>query len=344
MPLLRRQVVLAARPSAEPRAEHFALVDADCPEPRKGEVLLRTVYLSIDPYLRGRMNAAKSYAPPAAIGEVLPGETIAEVVVSRDEGYRAGDLVEAPIGWQTAAVCDGRRLRRPAGPDLPPSLSLGVLGLPGLAAWIGMVDIGRPKSGDTIVVSSAAGAVGSLAGQLAKVRGARVVGIAGGPVKCRYLVETLGFDAAVDYQASDFPLAIREACPRGVDLYFDNVGGDIFDRVFPLLNDFARVPLCGQIAHYNGSVAVDDMDRLPLVLGTMLTRRITIQGFIVSDHLDRLPAFRSAVAPLVAAGRICTHEVYVEGLERAPEAFLQLLRGTHLGKVLVRFPPHSIAS
>lgn len=251
MAIVNRRIVLAARPHGEPRPEHFRLEEGRMPAPKPGEVLLRTRWLSLDPYMRGRMSAAKSYARPVEIGEVMVGQTVSEVVASENPAFAEGDLVLSQSGWQDYAVSDGQGLRRLDPADGPPSRFLGLLGMPGMTAYAGLLEIGRPKAGETVAVAAATGPVGSLVGQIARLKGARAVGIAGGPEKCAYLTETLGFDAAVDHRADDFPETLARACPDGIDVYFENVGGAVFDAVLPLLNDFARVPVCGLVSGYN---------------------------------------------------------------------------------------------
>jgi NADPH-dependent curcumin reductase len=246
-----RQVLLAARPRGEPTPDDFRLVEAKAPEPGPGRMLLRTVYLSLDPYMRGRMNAGPSYARPVEVGEVMEGRAVAEVVESNLNGYKPGDVVFAPTGWQEYALSDGKEARK-LDPALgPASYALGVLGMPGLTAYAGLLTIGQPKPGETVVVAAASGAVGSLVGQIAKIKGCRAVGVAGGEKKCRYVKEELGFDACLDHRDPTLPGRLKEACPDGIDVYFENVGGKVFEAVLPLLNNFARVPVCGLIAHYN---------------------------------------------------------------------------------------------
>src|SRR3954452_1039077 len=277
-----RRIVLAARPVGEPRASDFRLEEFSPPDPGPGQMLLRTLWLSLDPYMRGRMSDAPSYATPVAIGQVMEGRTVSEVVASNLDGFAAGDIVFSPNGWQTHAVSDGKLVRKIDPALAPVSTALGVLGMPGMTAYTGLSEIGRPQTGETVVVSAASGAVGSLVGQIVKLKGARAVGIAGGPDKCRYVVEELGFDACVDHRGGELPARLKAACPKGIDVYFENVGGAVFEAVFPLLNNFARVPVCGLIAHYNDTQATAPK-WAPMMMRAILTKRLTFRGFIVSD-------------------------------------------------------------
>ncbi len=324
-------VVLARRPVGEPREDDFRFVEGEVPEPREGEVLLRTRWLSLDPYMRGRMSAARSYAPPLEIGEVIVGATVSEVVRSRNDAFPEGTLVLANAGWQRYAISDGRDLRA-LDPTLgPPTYALGILGMPGQTAYCALFDIGRPRPGETVVVSAATGAVGSVAGQLAKIAGCRVVGVAGGPEKCRYAVDELGYDACIDRRAEDLDAALARHCPDGIDVYFDNTAGAILEAVLRRLNVGARMLLVGLIEHYNAT----EPPKGPY-LGPLLVARARIEGFLVRDHLAHTPAFLRHVGGLVKAGRLRYREHVVDGLENAPRAFIGLLRGENFGKVLVR--------
>ncbi|WP_232630041.1 NADP-dependent oxidoreductase [Methylobacterium sp. Leaf118] len=336
MALMNRRIVLASRPHGEPKPEHFRLEESRAPTPKEGEVLLRTRWLSLDPYMRGRMSAAKSYAQPVEIGETMVGQTVSEVVASHHPAYALGDRVLSPAGWQDYFVSDGTGLHRLDPAAGPPSAFLGVLGMPGLTAYAGLLEIGRPQPGETVAVAAAAGPVGSLVGQIARIKGARVVGIAGGPEKCAYLTDVLGFDAALDHRAGDFPDALARACPDGIDVYFENVGGAVFAAVLPLLNDFARVPVCGLVAGYNLSEMPPGPDRAPLLMRAVLTRRLTLRGFIVSDFAGLHGAFLHDVGDWLKAGQVKAREDVVEGLEQAPAAFAGMLRGTNFGKLVVR--------
>jgi NADPH-dependent curcumin reductase CurA len=334
--LMNRQIVLAARPQGEPKESDFRLVETPVPEPSPGKLLLRTMYLSLDPYMRGRMNAGPSYAPPIQIDEVMGGGTVCRVEASNIHEFGVGDTVEAYAGWQEYALSDGRGVRK-LDPSLAPiSTALGVLGMPGMTAWTGLTNIGQPKAGETVVVAAASGAVGSVVGQLAKIKGCRAVGIAGGERKCRYVVDELGMDACIDHRRPDFAEALRDACPKGIDIDFENVGGPVFDAVLPLLNTFARVPVCGLIAHYNATELPGGVDRVPLLLGHVLTKRLTLRGFIVFDFANQQKDFLAEVGPLVRDGRIKYREDFVDGLENAPRALIGLLRGENFGKMLVR--------
>jgi NADPH-dependent curcumin reductase CurA len=332
-----RRIVLASRPDGAPTPENFRLEQVPVAEPAAGQVLLRTVYLSLDPYMRGRMNDAKSYAAPVALGEVMGAGTVSRVEASKHPGYQVGDWVLGYSGWQDYALSDGKGLTRLA-PTLPrPSTALGVLGMPGFTGYMGLLDIGRPKAGETVVVAAATGAVGSVVGQVAKLKGCRVVGVAGGEAKCRYAVEELGFDACIDHRAAGFKAALAGACPNGIDVYFENVGGAVFNAVMPLLNTSARIPVCGLIAHYNDNRLTRGVDRLPLLMSTLLARRITMRGYIISlDYGDRFDEFFSEMSAWVSEGKIKYREDVVDGLENAVDAFIGLLEGKNFGKLVVR--------
>src|SRR6266566_6150763 len=333
---INRQIVLASRPEGGPNLANFRLVEAAVPKPRDGEVLLRTIWLSLDPYMRSRMSAAKSYAKPVEVGEVMVGGTVSKVEASRHKDFAAGDIVLSYCGWQDYGVASGEALRKLDPARAPVSTALGVLGMPGMTAYTGLKTIGQPKAGETVVVAAATGPVGSLVGQIAKLEGCRAVGIAGGAEKCRFLVEDLGFDAAVDHRVGDFAHKVKEACPDGIDVYFENVGGAVWDAVFPLLNDFARIPVCGLIAQYNMTELPGGPDRTPQLFRQVLTKRLTIRGFIVRDFADQAEAFGRDVSAWLQQGKIKYKEDVVEGLENAPQAFLGLLQGKNFGKLLVR--------
>jgi len=334
MAKVNRQIRLAARPLGFPKESDFEMVELPVPEPGEGEVLTRTLFLSIDPYMRGRMNDTKSYSTPVPIGGVMVGRTIGEVVASRDSGFAAGDIVVSFGNWQEYALIRGKTLRKLDPVLAPVSTALGVLGMPGHTAYVGLLDIGQPQPGETVVVSAASGAVGSLVGQIAKIKGCRVVGIAGGDAKCRYVVDELGFDACVDHREADFGAALARACPRGVDVNFENVGGAVLQAVWPLLNDFARVVVCGLIAHYNDNTPSRSPD-----LRSVLIKRLTVRGFIITDHNARLDDFLRDVSAWLREGRIKYREDIVDGLEHAPEAFIGLLHGRNFGKLIVRVAP-----
>jgi NADPH-dependent curcumin reductase len=331
-----RKIVLASRPEGAPQPSNFRLEESPAPEPRDGQVLLRTLWLSLDPYMRGRMSAARSYAKPVEVGEPMVGGTVNEVVASKHPDFKPGDVVLGYAGWQDYAVSDGAGLRKLDPRRAPISTALGVLGMPGMTAYTGLLTIGQPKSGETAAVAAATGPVGSLVGQIAKIKDCRAVGIAGGKDKCRYLVDELGFDAAVDHRSKNFPDELRQACPKGIDVYFENVGGAVWDAVFPLLNDFARIPVCGLIAQYNMTELPGGPDRTPQLFRQVLTKRLTIRGFIVSDFASQAEAFGRDVSAWLTQGKIKYKEDVVEGLENAPQAFVGLLQGKNFGKLLVR--------
>ena len=336
MPETARRIVLASRPVGEPKPSDFRLEEFSVPQPGPGQLLLRTTWLSLDPYMRGRMSDAPSYAKPVGVGEVMEGGTVSEVVASSNDKYREGDIVLSRAGWQTHMVSDGSGLRK-LDPNLAPvQTALGVLGMPGMTAYTGLLEIGQPKAGETVVVSAASGAVGSVVGQIAKIKGARAVGIAGGPDKCRYVKDELGFDDCVDHRAADFPAQLKAACPKGIDVYFENVSGPVWDAVFPLLNTFARIPVCGLIAQYSATEAPDMKYKTSQLFRAILTKRLTIRGFIVSDFWGRFDEFIRDVPQWIKEGRIKYREDVAEGLENAPAAFMGLLKGRNFGKQLVR--------
>ena len=328
---VNRQILLKSRPSGAPSAADFALVEGPVPTPGAGEVLLRTRYLSLDPYMRGRMNDGPSYAAPAELDKPMVGGTVSEVVASNHPGFAVGDFVSAYAGWQDYALSRGGGLTRLDPQAAPLSLALGLLGMPGLTAYCGLMEIGRPKPGETLVVAAASGAVGSVVGQLAKLKGCRAVGIAGGAEKCRFVEQELGFDACLDHRAPDLRQRLAGACPGGIDIYFENVGGAVQKAVLPLLNNFARIPLCGLIAQYNDGTPTPGPDtRL------FLTKRLTLRGFIVSDLVPLYPQAIAELAAWYRDGRIKYREDIVDGLDKAPEAFLGLLQGRNFGKLVVK--------
>jgi NADPH-dependent curcumin reductase len=332
-----RRIVLAARPKGRPTPSNFRLESVDVPTLGPGQILLRTLYLSLDPYMRGRMDDRKSYAKPVALGDVMGGESVAEVVSSDRPGYAPGDIVLAPTGWQTHSVSDGEGLRKLDPALAPVTTGLGVLGMPGFTAYSGMRVIGRPKAGETVAVAAATGPVGSLVGQLAKRAGARAVGIAGGPEKCAFARRTFGFDAVVDHRQADFADQLAAACPDGVDVYFENVGGAVWQAVLPLLNKFARVPVCGLIAQYNdnGAPTGDGVDRLPATMREILSKSLTLRGYINFEFKELYPDFLEEVGAGVRNGSIRYREDIVEGLESAAEAFIGMLEGRNFGKLIV---------
>jgi len=329
------RILLASRPVGRPTADDFRIESAPVPVPEDGQVLLKVRYLSLDPYMRGRMSAAKSYAAPVEIGALMEGGTVAEVVESRNPAFRVGDIVLSHNGWQSYAVSDGRGLLRLDDWPAPVSTALGVLGMPGFTAYAGLLTIGQPKPGETVVVAAASGAVGSAVGQIARLKGARAVGIAGGAEKCAILRDEFGFDAAVDHRSPTFAEDLAAACPEGIDVYFENVGGTVWDGVFPLLNTFARIPVCGLIAQYNATGSFPGPDRLPVLMRDVLTKSLTIRGFIQREFVDQRPAFLREMGEWVASGAVRHREDVVRGLENAPEAFIGLLEGKNVGKLVI---------
>jgi NADPH-dependent curcumin reductase len=314
-----------------PVPEDFEIAEAPLPEAGDGQVLLRGIYLSLDPYMRGRISGARSYARPVGIGEVIEGRVVGQVVRSRHPDFAAGDYAFGGYGWQLYSAVDGFGLQKLDPAEAAISTALGILGMPGLTAYLGLANIGQPKPGETVVVSAASGAVGAVAGQLAKRAEARVIGIAGGRDKCRYVEDELGFDACLDHRAPDLAAALETACPKGVDVYFENVGGAVQQAVFPLFNDFGRMVMCGTISEYN-----DTTPRPGPNLGAVVRKRIKIQGFIVGDQRQRHAEYRAVAAPLVREGKLRYREDIVDGLDNAPQAFIGLLQGRNFGKLLIR--------
>ena len=337
-----RQIQLAARPVGAPTAADFKLVTTPVPSAGPGEVLLRTVYLSLDPYMRGRMSDAASYAEPVALGTPMVAGTVSRVEASNNPKFAVGDWVLAYTGWQDYAVSDGSGLTQLDPKMGSLSYALGVMGMPGFTAYMGLLDIGAPKAGETVVVAAATGAVGSVVGQIAKLKGCRAVGIAGGAEKCRFAVEELGFDACIDHHNPELPALLAAACPKGIDVYFESVGGKVFEAVLPLLNTSARIPVCGLIAHYNATTLPDGPDRTPVLMRNLLTKRIRMQGFIIfDDYGDRYPEFAKDMGQWLAQGKIKFREDIVDGLENAPQAFMGLLEGKNFGKLIVRVAKES---
>ena len=329
------QVLLKSRPSGEPTLEDFELVERPIPVAQDGQVLTRTIYLSLDPYMRGRMNAGRSYAEPVKVGGVMCGGTVGQVVDSHHPGLRAGDFVLGAAGWQAYGLESGETLRRLDPAQAPLSWFLGVLGMPGLTAYVGVRDICRVKAGQSVVVSSAAGAVGSAAGQIARILGAkRVVGTAGSDDKCRYVVGELGFDACLNYKTADLPRELRQSCPEGIDAYFDNVGGAVLEAVCRQINVGARIAIVGAISQYNAAQLPPGPNPVFLLL-----KRAAMQGMLVSDYPHRQETFLADVSAWLKAGRLKHREHFVEGLAAAPAAFLGLFRGESFGKLLVRVSP-----
>ena len=344
MPKSVKRVVLAARPVGEPKPTDFRLEDYSVPSPAEGQVLLRILWLSLDPYMRGRMSDAASYAMPVPIDGVMEGGTVAEVVESRNANYARGDIVLSYSGWQEYALSNGDDLRKVDPKAGPISTALGVLGMTGMTAYMGLLEIGRPQSGETVVVASASGAVGSVVGQIAKIKGARAVGIAGGKDKCDYVKQELGFDVCLDHRSPDLAAELKDACPRGIDVYFENVGGKVFDAIFPQLNPFARIPVCGLIADYNELPGARPAapDWAPTILRNILVKRLTFRGFIVTDFNDKYSDFIRDMSQWHSEGRVQHREFIAEGIECSPEAFIGLLKGANFGKQLVRVGPESV--
>jgi len=328
---MNRQVLLASRPQGWVVEDNFRIVETPLPAPGHGEVLVKNEWLSLDPYMRGRMNEAKSYVPPVQIGEVMVGQTVGEVLESQDAAFKAGDKVLAPLGWQLYGSAKAKSLRKIDTARAPATYYLGVLGMPGMTAWFGLSEIGKPKAGETLVVSAASGAVGSVVGQLAKIMGCRAVGIAGGKAKCDYVVDELGFDACIDYKAGDVGERLREACPNGVDVYFENVGGVLLDTMLTVMNRFSRIVICGFVAEYNATEPYGYKR-----LRSILVNRIRMQGMLVFDWEERYGEAIEALAKHLAAGKLKYRESIVEGLDNAPKGLIGLLKGENFGKQLVK--------
>ena len=329
--MLNKQVLLAARPKGAPKESDFRIVETEVADPADGELLVKNLFLSLDPYMRGRMNEGKSYAARVELDHVMVGSTVGEVVASRHPKLKVGDVVLGGFGWQAYGLSKGEGLMKLDPAKVPLSAYLGAAGMPGVTAWYGLFDIGKPKPGETVVVAAASGAVGSVVGQLAKLHGCRAIGIAGGKDKCDYVTGELGFDACLDHRDPSLKERFREATPGGVDVYFENVGGAILDMVLARLNAFARIPLCGLVSQYNATEAYGVKN-----FGALLTNRVTLQGFIVSEHMDRWPAALADLAGHVAAGRLKYRESIAEGLDSAPSAFIGMLEGKNFGKQLVK--------
>ncbi|MBU8908015.1 NADP-dependent oxidoreductase [Desertibacillus haloalkaliphilus] len=330
---VNKQIQLAKRPKGLPTMEDFRFVEGSIPRACEGEVVIRTLYLSVDPYMRGRMNDEKSYIAPFQLDEVITGGVIGEVVESRSTQFKQGDVVSGMLGWQQFSVAHENELRK-LSPELAPvTTALGILGMPGLTAYFGLLEIGKPQEGETVVVSGAAGAVGSIVGQIAKIKGARVVGIAGSDEKISYLLDELGFDAAINYKTeTSVKRALQHSCPDGVDVYFDNVGGEVSDAVMPLLNRFARIPLCGAISSYNAA----GKDIGPRIQPYLVKNSVLMQGFIVANYQDRFTEGIKELATWLREGKLTYEETITEGFENIPDAFLGLFEGKNLGKQLVK--------
>ena len=341
---MMKEVVLAARPQGEPKLSDFRVEEKPVPDLPAGGIVVRVLWQSLDPYMRGRMDESKSYAAAVPIGGRMEAGCVGEVITTDNPKFAEGDIVEGRFGWCTHSASDGAGIRK-IDPSLAPiQTAIGILGMPGITAYVGFLDHGRPKEGETLVVGAATGAVGTLVGQLAKIKGLRAVGVAGGPEKCAYAVEELGFDACIDHYAmadgSAMTKALAAECPDGVDIYFENVGGKTLDGVMPLMNVWGRMPVCGMISQYNlgglGATGGEGPDRLPKLWRTILVQRLSVRGFIITDHYDRFPAFLEEVSGYIRDGRVKYRESITEGIENAPQAFLDMLKGGNFGKTLIK--------
>lgn len=338
-----QEIVLASRPKGVPTAENFRLETGALPQPGDGEILVRVHYMSLDPYMRGRMDDAKSYAAPVPIGGRMEAGGVGEVIASNSKAFAPGDIAFGMFGWGTHGVANATMCRKLDPNQVAMTHSLGVLGMPGFTGWHGLMEYGRPKEGETLVVAAATGPVGSMVGQLAKSLGLRTVGIAGGADKCALATETFGFDVCLDHRAydsvTDMRAALKEHCPKGIDIYFENVGGKVLEAVIPMMNPFGRIPVCGMISYYNvglgGNPATDALS-MPQLWRTVLVNFLSINGFIIMNHWDRYPQFLTEVAPKVASGEIAVLEDIADGIANAPEAFIGLLQGKNRGKQIVK--------
>ena len=337
-PHLNRRIVLAERPNGLPSKKTLRMETVEVPQINAGEVLLRTIYLSIDPYMRGRMNDTKSYAEPVKIDEIMTGQVVAKVESSNLDGFTKGEYVLSGSGWQDYAVSDGSELMNLGQDPQNASWSLGILGMPGYTAYAGLLKIGNPKPGDTVVVAAASGPVGATVGQIAKIKGCHVVGIAGGSKKCRHVLNNLGFDACLDHKADDFSDQLRAACPGGIDIYFENVGGKVLYSVLPLLNPFARIPVCGVASWYNLAGLPEDLDRGPAIMGTILRMKVKVEGFIIFDSFPKetYQDFIRDMSEWLDDGKVKFKEQIINGLENAPEALNDVLLGNSFGKVVIK--------
>ena len=330
MSVRNKQWLLASRPKGTVEESNFRMVETEVPSVQDGQLLIKVHYLSLDPYMRGRMEESKSYAPPQPLNEVMIGGTVGEVVESRNAQYQPGDMVVGMGGWQQYYVSEGGGLMKVDTRHIPASAYLGSVGIPGVTAWYGLLQIGKPKAGETVVVSAASGAVGSVVGQLAKINGCRAVGIAGGKAKCEYVVNELGFDACIDYKADGFRDALKAATPDGIDIVFENVGGEVFDAALARMNAFGRIAVCGLIAGYNGQdIGLKNVR-------SILVNRLTIRGFIVAEHMEFWPQALKELGGYVAQGKLKYRESIAQGIESAPKAFMGLLKGENFGKQLVK--------
>ncbi len=334
-----RQIVLAARPAGAPKDTDFRWVESDIPSPGPGQMLTRVIYLSLDPYVRGRLNDGPSYAAPIQIDGIIAGRTVSQVTQSNLAGYSPGDFVFCDtVGWQEYGVLagDALGLRRLDPEQAPLSAALGVLGMPGFTAWYGLLELGMPRPGETVVVSAATGSVGSLAGQIAKIRGCRTVGIAGAPEKCAFAVETLGYDVCLSHHSNNLAAELAAACPEGIDVYFENVGGKVFEAVFPQMNNFSRIVLCGGISGYNATQPPEGPNRAPDMMMSMVRRRMRASGFVIGDHRNRFDEFQTQVGGWLRDGKVRHREDITQGLENAVHAFQGLLEGRNFGKQLIQ--------
>lgn len=329
---MQKQIILKKRPAGTPNQDDFEVLNVPIGQPEAGEILIKTVYISVDPYLRGRMNDAKSYIAPFELNQVISSGVIGQVIESQSEFFVKGDIVLGSLGWQEFSVAQERTVRKIEETVAPASAYLSILGMTGLTAYFGLLDIGKPKEGETVVVSGAAGAVGSVVGQIAKIKGTRVVGIAGSEEKVKYLTEELGFDAAINYKTQDVATALKEACPNGIDVYFENVGGEISDAVFPLLNNFARIPVCGAISSYNNQI----VDQGPRVQGYLIKTSSLMQGFTVGNYSSRYREGLLELSTWLSEDKLKYEETITEGFDHTIDAFLALFEGSNLGKSLVK--------
>ncbi len=333
---VNRSIVLFSRPVGEPKTENFRLIEGPPPSPAQGQFLVRNQFLSLDPYMRGRMSSARSYAVPVQEGEVMTGGTVGEVLETMHPGYNVGDIVCGYGGWQDYSLLDGVRCRK-VDPQWPSSsTALGVLGLPGVTAYTGLLNIGQPKEGETLVVAAASGAVGSAVGQISKIHGARAVGIAGTREKCEFVTAELGFDACLNHRDPGWSEQLKTVCPDGIDIYFENVGGSVFQTVLPLLNEFARIPLCGLVSHYNDTTLPPGPNLTPMLMREVLVKRLTLRGFIVWDFAEQEEEALNHLARWIREGSLKYRENFIDGLENAPQAMIGLLKGENFGKLVVR--------
>ena len=335
-----RRLVLSERPEGVPTERTLTLKTEEVPSPQEGEMLLRTEFLSLDPYMRGRMSDAPSYAPPVKIGDVMVGGTVAQVEISKLDGFKKGEWVLSSNGWQDYALSNGEGVTSLGSDPEHPSWNLGVTGMPGFTAWAGLTKIGMPKPGETLVVAAATGPVGATVGQIGKILGCKVVGIAGSAEKCEYAVKTLRLDVCLDHHSSDFSKELAAATPAGIDVYFESVGGKVFDAVLPQLNTGARIPVCGLVSHYNATSLPEGPDRIGYLMGQILRKRITMRGFIIFEDFGALyPEFAAEMRGWLKAGKIHYREEIVDGLEQAPATFIGMLDGDNFGKSVIRVGP-----